>query len=331
MDLQFYQNAVFFIIILFFYLYSVLDGFDFGVGMMLPFAKGKEDSTRLVSYIAPFWDGNEVWLVIGAGFIVGAFPAVMGLLLGAIYLPFLLLIAGLILRAMALEHSYHDLAHQRRWHLIAAAGSFVVTVLGLFFLGTILQGLPFVSAGILSSRPGDYVSAFPIIFSMTGLVLVFWHGLTYVLNQDPAVARQKAAGKFWWVLVVAGLILLGTWALCVPHAMSRPWALGGAGLCVIGIMGGRFWLAKKGWAFRFSCLNITGLWLLITASLYPVVLPARHHPEWSLTIDSAAAPLSTLKFLLVIGLILLPIIIAYSGFVYRVFRTSHKSQTGKPA
>jgi len=320
MDIQFYQNGVFLLIILFFYLFSVLDGFDFGIGMMLPFAKGKEDSGRLVSHIAPFWDGNEVWLVIGAGFIVGAFPAVMGLVLGNLYLPFLLLIVGLILRAMALEYSYHDLARQRFWHLVAACGSYLVTILGLFFVGTIVQGMPFEGKGVLSTRPGDYISTFPILFSMAGLMVVIWHGMTYALNQDPVESRQKGAAKFWWVLVGSILVLLVAWILCLPQTMGRPLSMAGAGFCLAGVIGGRWSLSRKGWPFRFSCLIITGLWMLIGTSLYPLVLPAYHHPEWSLAIASAAAPLSTLKLLFVLGWVLVPIIIAYSYFMYRVFR-----------
>jgi cytochrome d ubiquinol oxidase subunit II len=287
--------------------------------MLLPFARGKGEAARLVSHIAPFWDGNEVWLVIGAGFVIGAFPAVMGLLLGTVYLPFLLLIVGLILRAMALEYSYHDLARQRMCHLIAAAGSFLVTLLGLFFIGTILQGLPFEGPGRLSARAGDYISAFPILFSLVGLVVVLWHGITYALKQDPAEALLKTAGKLWWGLMGASVILIAAWVVFLPHAMRQPLAWVGGGLCLGGVIGGRLLLNRKGWPFWLSCINVTGLWVLILASLYPVVLPARHHPEWSLTIASAAAPLSTLKLLLVIGLILVPIIIAYSYFTYRVF------------
>lgn len=320
MDLQFYQHGVFFLIILFFYLYSVLDGFDLGIGMLLPFAKGKGEPGRLVSYITPFWDGNEVWLVIGAGFVFGAFPAVLGLLLGAIYLPFLLLIGGLILRAMALEYSYHDLAHQRIWHLMAACGSFIVTALGLYVLGLILQGLPFDGAGTLSSRLEDYVSPFPGLFSLAGLVVVIWHGATYALSRDFSDVRQHAVRKLWVALVAASLVLVAAWIIYLPQAAGKPLAWVGGGLYVCGVIGGRWGVKHKGSAFWFSCLNVTGVWVLITTSLYPFVLPARQHPEWSLTLASAAAPLSTLKLLLVAGLVLVPIIIAYSYFTYRVFR-----------
>lgn len=322
MDLTFYQNGVFLLIALFFFLYSVLDGFDLGIGMWLPFEKGKEGPGRLVSHIAPFWDGNEVWLVIGAGFVFGAFPAVLGLLLGTVYLPFLLFVGGLILRAIALEYSYHDLAQQRRWHLVAASGSFLVTLLGLFFLGSILQGLPFEAAGKLSTRASDYVVAFPVLFSLSGLVVVLWHGATYALNCDPGAARQRVAKKLWWVLAGASLVLIGAWAVCLPQASRQPLALVGGALCVVGVIAGRIALARKGWAFRFSCLNVTGLWLLILASLYPAVLPARHHPEWSLTLASASAPLPSLKILFTAGVVMVPIIAFYSYFMYRVFRTT---------
>jgi len=320
MDLAFYQNGVFVLIVLFFYLFSVLDGFDLGVGMMIPFTKDKGESGRLVSHIAPFWDGNEVWLVIGAGFVFGAFPAVLGLLLGTVYLPFLLLIVGLIARAMALEYSYHDIERQRLWHLVAAGGSYLVTILGLYFLGTILQGLPFVAAGKLSASFGDYVSIFPILFSLAGMMVVIWHGAAYVLQRDPSEARRKDAEKLWWGLVGASLVLVVAWICFFPQAMHHPLALAGVGFCMMGVIGGRLLLHQKGEAFRFSCVNVTGIWLLIAAALHPAVLPARHHPEWSLTMASASAPLSTLRLLFIFGLVLIPVIIAYSYFTYRVFR-----------
>lgn len=329
MDLQFYQNGVFLLVILFFYLYSILDGFDLGIGILLPFEKDKGGAGRLVSHIAPFWDGNEVWLVIGAGFVFAGFPAVLGLLLGTVYLPFMLFVGGLILRAIALEYSYHDLERQRLWHLIAACGSFLVTLLGLFFLGSILLGLPFEAAGKLSTRAVDYVAVFPILFTLAGLVVVMWHGATYALNRDPSEARQRVAKKLWWALLAASVVLIAAWAVCLPQAARQPLALVGGGLCVFGVIAGRIALDQKGWAFKFSCINVTGLWLLILASLYPAVLPVRHHPEWSLTISSAAAHLSSLKILWVAGLVMVPVIIAYSYFMYRVFRRGeHNAANG---
>lgn len=320
MDIQFYQNGVFLLIILFFFLYSVLDGFDLGIGMLLPFAGDKGAAGRLVSHIAPFWDGNEVWLVIGAGFVFGAYPPVMGLLLGTVYLPFLLLIAGLILRALALEYSYHDLKRQHLLHQVAACGSFMVTLLGLFFLGTILNGLPFEGPGKLSTQAGDYVRPFPVLFSLAGLVVVMWHGATYALIQDSSGSWRKVTEKLWWLLVGAALVLMAAWAFFLPEAAGKPLALVGGGLCLYGVIGGRLALGRKGWAFRFSCVNVAGLWLLILASIYPAVLPACRHPEWSLTLASVSAPVSTLKILLVAGLTVVPVIIGYSYFTYRVFR-----------
>ncbi len=320
MDMEFCQNGVFLLIVLFFALYSLLDGFDLGIGMLLPFTRDKDESARLVSHIAPFWDGNEVWLVIAAGFVFGAFPSLLGLLLGTVYLPFLLLIVGLILRSMALEYSYHDLARQRMWHGVAACGSYLVTVLGLFVLGTVVQGLPFEKAGVLSTRVGDYIAAFPILFSAAGVIVVMWHGLTYALGQDPSdVAREKAK-SFWPMLAVAGVVLLAAWFYLLPGTGSRPVVLLGAALCLGGGIASRFLLGRKGGSFRASCVTVAGLWLMIAATLYPAVLPARHHPEWSLTLASATAPLSTLRILVIVGLILVPVTIGYSYFIYRVFR-----------
>jgi cytochrome d ubiquinol oxidase subunit II len=322
MDLHYYQTAVFSLIILFFYLFSVLDGFDLGIGIMLPFCRTKEASGRLVAHISPFWDGNEVWLIIAASFVFAAFPAVIGLLLGTIYLPFLLLIAGLILRAMALEYSYHDLPRQQRWHRIAAAGSFLVVFLGLYLSGLIVQGLPFEGPGQLSQHPADYVSPFPLLFTLAGLVFMVWHGLTYALGKDPSAAGLATARNLWWGLAAATLVMLLAWILLLPHTLRHPLAIAGATLCLAGVIGGRAFLRHNGWSFRFSCLSFTGLWTLIATSLYPAILPARHHPEWSLTIAAASAPVSTLKLLLTTGLILIPVIIAYTAFTHKELKNA---------
>ncbi len=322
MDVQFYQTTVFSLIILSFYLFSVLDGFDLGIGMMLPFCRTKESAGRLVAHITPFWDGNEVWLIIAASFVFAAFPSVIGLLLGAIYLPFLLLITGLILRAMALEYSYHDLPRQQGWHRIAAAGSFLVASLGFYASGLIVQGLPFEGPGQLSQHPADYVSAFPILFTLAGLVFMVWHGLTYALGKDPSTTGRETAGKLWWGLAAAAAVMLLAWIILLPHTMRHPLALAGGSLCLTGVLGGRVFLKSSRWPFRFSCLSFTGLWMLIATSLYPAILPARHHPEWSLTIAAAAAPPSTLKLLLITGLILVPVIIAYTGFIHKELKNA---------
>jgi len=327
MDVQFYQNALFLLITLLFYLYAVLDGFDLGVGMLLPFTRSKAEAERLVSYIAPFWDGNEVWLVIAVGFVFAAFPGVLGLLLGAFYLPFMLLIAGFILRAIALEYSYHDLSRQRMWHIIAACGSYLVTALALFVLGSILNGVPFTGPGTLSYNAVDYIAPFPVIFTITGLIFVMWHGAAYALTHDPSEARQTSTCRLWPLLAGAGILLTATWIFALPQAVNNPATAAGLVLCITGIIGGRIMLKNKSWAFRLSCLNVTGLWLLITAALHPNALPARLHPEWSISIASAATPLSTLKLMLNVGLVLVPVILAYSYFTYRALRlpTNNKS------
>ena len=320
MDLHFYQTCSFILIMVFLGMFSMLDGFDLGVGMLLPFAKDKDEAGRLVSMISPFWDGNEVWLITAAGFAFAAFPAVYGLLLSSFYLPIMAFVAALVMRGLALDYSYHDLAHQRMWQRLAAGGSYGVTILGLLTLGTILQGLPFVGPGLLSQTFSDYVGVFPILFCLAGTVFVIWQGMTYTLIRDPSGVRQDMAKRIWPAVVAAGMLLMAAWGVYLPQALGKPIALMGGVLCAMGIVAGRLTLWRKGWAFYFSCVSMAGLWMLIAASLYPDVLPARHPSGLSLTLGSAAAPLSTLKPMVLIGSFLIPVILVYTGFTYRVFR-----------
>jgi cytochrome d ubiquinol oxidase subunit II len=330
MDLQSYQTGVYFLVSLSFFLFALLDGFDLGIGLLLPFARTREDSGRLVSHIAPFWDGNEIWLIIAGALVFAAYPVLLGMLLGAIYLPFLLFIAGLIVRAMALEYSYHDPARQRLWHLAAAGGSGLASGIALYALGVFLLGLPFESAGVLSQHPADYAAPFPLLVTLAGWVILAWHGLTYALSRAPAAATPISPRTLWWGAVSASLALLIGWIIWLPQTLRHPSALIGIACCAAGIAGARLFLQRPGWAFRFSCLTLTGLWTLITGSLYPAVLPARLHPEWTLTIASDSAPAATLKLLLTLGLILVPIIIAYTWFIHRVL-CRPKNRSRNPA
>ena len=328
MDLEFCRTGVLLLIVLFLLIYSVLDGFDLGIGMLLPFARSKGEAARLVSLISPFWDGNEVWLVIAAGFVFAAFPALLGLLLGAVYLPFLLLVAGLILRAIALDYSYHDPSRQALWHRLAAGGSGLVVTLGLFFLGTILNGLPFDGPAVLSQRADDYVALFPVLFSFTGIVVVVWHGAAYAYGREPSDAGLLLLKRLWPVLVAASVVLGVAWLGCLPKARIMPLFLAGVAIYAGGVAAGRARLARPGWAFRGSVVSLAGLWLMIVAGLYPEVLPARNHPEWSLTLANASAPLPTLRILTILGLVVTPVIALYSVFIYRVFHKPLSNRGG---
>jgi cytochrome bd ubiquinol oxidase subunit II len=325
---SFLQTTAFIMALLFFCIYSLLDGFDLGIGGIVPFAKKREDAERLVSLIAPFWDGNEVWLVMGAGFIFAAFPPVYAVLLSAFYLPFMAAIAAFILRAVAIEFSYHDEAHAQLWRIVMGAASLSAAFAGLTVLGFLISGLPFENNGQLSRRIGDYLLPFPFLFGLAGLSMIIWHGMTYAIGKQPAIGLQKISGRYWYAAVCAAAAIICSGFFFLPGQFrNKPFIWIGGGFFVMGLLSGKFFLDKGGWAYRFSCVSIIGLWIAVGALLFPYVLPAKEHPEWSISIAQAAAPHSSLKLIVIVCAVMIPVIASYTYFVYRTFRHTDKNVT----
>ncbi len=317
MDAQFWPVLAFLMTLMYFLVYSLLDGFDLGIGCLVPFAK-KAEADRLISQIAPFWDGNEVWLVMGAGFLFGAFPVAYAALLSACYLPFMAVIAAFILRGAALEFSYHDAPRLRLWRRLFGLGSFLAGFSELAALGLLLQGLPFTAPGTVDRGLPGMPGAFPILFGVAGLLYLVWHGITYALGREPSPFLFRAAKLVWYLVAGASLLTICFWMRLSGATAAKPLVLLGGLLYLVGLALGRVLLAKGAWPFRMSCLGLLGLWLAAGAALFPNLLIASGNPAWSLTVYQAASPDSTLRPLAIASLILIPSIAGYSIFVYRI-------------
>lgn len=315
------------LLLLFFMIYSLLDGFDLGIGLMLPFLRGKEEAAEILSLIAPFWDGNEVWLIMGAGFFFGAFPVAYTALLSAFYLPFMFIILAFILRAASIEFSYHSEGHPIGWYRLLAVASFFAAFAGLAALGFLWQGLPFSGPETVSGSLTDFLTPFPFLFALAGLCMVFWHGLAYILYRRSSQNYLKLAERSW--PVVFGCVLLaGIYAAVVlPGFHGNPWALAGGSLTLLGLLLGRIRLRRIGAAFLLSLLSVTGLWLSTGALLFPNALIAFGRPDWNLTLTDVAASPSTLRPLTLGALVLAPVLLGLTIFVYRAL---HQSRTIQP-
>jgi cytochrome bd ubiquinol oxidase subunit II len=261
---SFWQNAAFLITVFFFFVYSVLDGFDLGIGMLLPFVKSTEDRQKLMSHFAPFFGVNEIWLVMGVGFIFAAFPLAFSILLSSFYLPLMLAIAGFILRTVAIEFSHQNKKHARMWYMLVAVASFGIAVSALYSVSLLMEGLPIRNNGIASENPMDYLSAGSLLFAIAGSAVLVWHGGGYVRMQE-----------------------------------------------------------KKKWAkpsFLLSSTFILAVWIWIGLQLYPNILRSRIDSNWHLGISQITTTHSSLKPVVVIALGLIPIILGYIAYVYRVFK-----------
>ncbi|MBL8026637.1 MAG: cytochrome d ubiquinol oxidase subunit II, partial [Fibrobacteres bacterium] len=212
MENFFWADYAFFLMIFFFMMYAVLDGFDLGIGTLVLFTKDKQRKDRLIRHIAPFWDGNEVWLVIAAALLFAAFPTIFGYILSSFYLPIMITVFAFIIRAVTLEFSYHDQKNQTLWLTIFGLASSAIAFLGLLVLGFLIYGLPMTSAGVVSRNLNDYIVAFPYVFAFIGVLLTTLHGYAYakhggIWSMADGLAEKKSSMLF----VITSILICGVW------------------------------------------------------------------------------------------------------------------------
>lgn len=329
MDSSFFANTAFVILLLFFAVYSMLDGFALGIGCMIPFVRNRSEADGIVSYIAPFWEVNEVWLIMGVGFLFGAFPATFSILLPVFYLPFMATIAAFVLRAAALEFSYHDPAHLATWRILLGLGSFMAAITAMVALGFMIQGLPFTGPGVVSGSVTGAASVFPALFGITGVSLLAWHGVVFSVGKGSSGILPGWSWIIWGVTFVLSVATSCLWIVQAPELLTRPIALAGGVIYFTGLGVSRLFLSKGPWAFRASASGIMGFWITVGASLFPLLLRASNNTSWSISIQHASAPISSLRILVMAIPVLILLIIGYNCVIHRVIRRSDRAGRGE--
>ncbi len=325
-------NTVWFILVgVLFTGYAMLDGFDLGVGALHLFVKKDEDRRMFLNAIGPVWDGNEVWLVTGGGALFAAFPKVYATVFSGFYLAFMLLLAALIFRAVAIEfRSKEPWGWWRQmWDIGFAAGSITSSVLIGVAMGNILLGIQ------LDER-GEYVGGFwallnpySLLLGLTTLALFAMHGSIYLVmkTEGDLQARirrwvNRAIGIFLFFYIVLNMATL----VYAPHLLetlkARPWLLAVFALNVLVVLNiprenhkGNDFLA-----FLSSCAAMGLLMLLFGLTVFPNMVLSMPNPEFSLTIYNSASTPKTHLIMLVIAIIGVPIVLAYTASIYYLFR-----------
>jgi len=315
------------------FLYVLLDGFDLGVGILFPFAPSDTCRDRMMNSIAPFWDGNETWLVLGGGGLFAAFPLAYAILMPAFYMPVTLMLLGLILRGVSFEFRFKAEGRSRRlWDYLFHFGSLVATLTQGMMLGAYVQGVQ-VSGRAFAGGALDWLNAFSL---MTGVALVCGYGLlaavwlimkTEDITQD--WARKCAGYLFGYVAGFMGLV-----SLCMPLMNDRIrelwWTLPNfyflsimpLSCVVMFVLLWRSLHRKHEYRPFFLAqgiflMNYIGLGI----SMYPWLVP------FEVTFRKAAAVGESQSLLLVGTVIMLPVILAYTAYCYYVFRgkSSHEA------
>jgi len=305
--------------------YAILDGFDLGVGVLFPFiAKDERDRRTLLQAIGPVWDGNEVWLLTGGGAIFAAFPHVYATVFSGFYLALMLVIFALIFRAVSMEFR-RDARWRKFWDGAFAVGSFLPALLYGVAMGNLARGIPLDANMNFTGNFFTLLNPYALLIGLLGLAMFVVQGATYTIQKTEgdlqARARQWLRGS---QVAFAVLFVVATVATTFvrPAAFSQPLAWL-AGLVVVAafVLGWVFAAQKKDLpAFLASSTTIAGLMGIYGASNFPNMVPALNDPALSLTIYNSSSSQLTLTVMLVMALVGMPIVIAYTAFIYHVFK-----------
>lgn len=307
--------------------YFVLEGFDFGVGIALPLIGRTERERRaMIGTIGPVWDGNEVWVIAAGGAMFAAFPGWYATVFSAFYLPLLIILVGLIIRAVAFEYrDHHDApAWRRRWDLCLTVGSALPAFLWGLVFGNIVAGLPLDARGDFVGSPADLINPFALLTGAATLTLFLTHGLVFLTLKTTGSLRaraRRAAGIAGVLAAVVGLAAL-LWLNLLPSGGPRLWVVATSVIAVLALV---FAMAmhragRDGWAFAGTAITIGGVVLALFGSLYPRLLPSTLGPATDLTVAGASASHYSLTIMSWSALALIPLVIAYQAWTYWVFR-----------
>ena len=304
--------------------YFVLEGFDFGVGILLPVIGRNEPERRaMLRTIGPVWDGNEVWLLVAGGATFAAFPEWYATLFSGFYIALFAILLALIFRGVAIEYRNKraSLAWRTRWDWAIAIGSFVPALLWGVAFGNIVQGVPIDADKEFTGTFFTLLNPFGLLAGITTLLLFVTHGAVFLALKTEGVIRDRANRAAWLLglpTAVAAVLFLA-WAQAIRgDALSIGAAVLAAGAFVGGIVANR--LKREGWAFLGTAAAIALAVVSLFAALFPEVMPSSTDPAFSLTIDNASSTTYTLTIMTVVAVIFTPIVLIYQGWTYWIFR-----------
>ncbi|MGE0239197.1 MAG: cytochrome d ubiquinol oxidase subunit II [Parvibaculaceae bacterium] len=305
--------------------YVVMDGFDLGIGILFPFYKSESDRDRMMNSVAPVWDGNETWLVLGGGGLFAVFPLAYAVIMPALYAPIIIMLLALVFRGVAFEFRWRTTRGKFLWDWAFAAGSLAATFAQGIALGTIVQGIPVADR----AYAGGWWNWLTLFSVFTGIALVVGYALLgagwLILKTDGPL--QDKSYRFALVLGPATLVLIGLVSLWTPfleplymerwftwprmlYTVPVPLLVAAAAYLLIRGILRRDELTPFLATLALFVLSFIGIGI----SFYPYIVPP------TLTIWDAAAPKESLGFLLIGAVVLIPIILAYTAYAYWVFR-----------
>ena len=309
--------------------YFILEGFDFGVGMLLKtVAKTQAERRTLLTTLGPIWDGNEVWLLVAGGATFAAFPEWYATLFSGFYLPLFLILVSLIVRGVAFEYrsKHGDAKWRNRWDNAIVVASFVPSLLWGVAFANIARGVPLErsSQGFIEYTGGFFnlLNPFALVGGLVTLTLFATHGAFFIALKTEGTVRDRAnqlAGRLGLATALLAVIFLSWLSLSYSDKSS---------VVVLSAVIVVAWLSaleanrrgREGWAFLFSAATSALVVITLFTALYPYVMPSSVSPEFSLDIFNASSTNYTLKVMTYVAVVMTPLVLLYQAWTYWVFR-----------
>jgi cytochrome d ubiquinol oxidase subunit II len=314
--------------------YLCLEGFDFGVGMLLPaVARDEHDRNVALGTIGPVWDGNEVWLLVAGGAMFAAFPEWYASLFSGFYLAFLMLLVALILRGIALEYR----GKEPRWapvlDRILTGSSLTAALLVGVALANVVRGVPLDADHEFTGTLLTLLNPYALLGGVTTVLVFALHGGVFLaLKTDgPVRARSATVAVTAGILAVPAAGVFGVWTLA---AGAPPWVLAPVAVAACGLVGATVLVARgrEGWAFTATTTAVVAVAVTLFGSLHPDVLPSTTDPAFSLTVDNASSTPYTLTIMTWVAAVITPVVVCYQAWTFWVFRRRLTRQdVGAPA
>lgn len=327
------QSTWFFLWGLLWAIFFITDGFDFGVGTLYPFlGKNDTDKRTMIASIGPLWDGNEVWLITAGGVTFAAFPKVYAVMFSSLYTPLMLILFALIIRGVSFEFRDQIVSPlwTKVWDAAIFIGSFVPALLFGVAFANIFMGIPFNGDGVYEGNLLTLLNPYGLAGGVLFVLLFTLHGALWLcIRTDGDLQRRtiRTARILWPVLVVAAVTFLGaSWfaTSLYDNYLSQPALFAIIAITVAALLAIRYFIAKEAWfkAWFASCTTIFGATFFGIAGLFPNLFPSSLDAAHSLSAFNASSSPLTLKIMLGVVLVFIPLVIAYQVWAYSVF--SHK-------
>jgi cytochrome d ubiquinol oxidase subunit II len=307
------------------------DGFDLGIGTLYPFlGKNEEDKRTMINAMGPLWDGNEVWLITAGGVTFAAFPTVYAVMFSSFYSALMLILFALILRGVSFEFrgKLDNPTWRKTWDACIFVGSFAPALLFGVAFANIFRGVPIDKDGLYQGTLLTLLNPYGLLGGLLFVALFLMHGSLWLSIKTTGYFHERAATvarRLWPVLLVVAVVFLAATAVFTrlyDNYLAHPLLFVIVLMTVAGIVGIKFFIGQKAYfkAWLSSAVTIVGATFFGVTGLFPNLFPSSIKPAYSLTAFNASSSPLTLKIMLMVVLLFIPIVLAYQAWAYLLFQ-----------